>query len=139
MTQKQLDDKNNIHQDVGVNRLISTLSLSATLLTAVVASSCGPHAADPDKLRTVHEQNAELRREINHMQALIKHAGESTPGLDEEIEKKEAAIAEALNTLNRLNRKETDTKLRVIELQDRLEAFRNSFRIMQDEIANKRS
>lgn len=128
-----------IYQDVGVNRFISTLSLSAVLLTATAVSSCGPQAADPDKLRAVHEQNAELRREISRMQALIKHAGEETPGLDEEIEKKEAEITAALNTLNDLNRKETDTKLRVIELQDRLEAFRSSFRIMQEELAHKRS
>lgn len=105
----------------------------------MMMSSCGPQAADPDKLRAVHEQNAELRREINHMQALIKHAGEATVGLDEEIEKKEAEIAANLKELNELNRKETDTKLRVIELQDRLDAFRSSFRIMQNEIVNKRS
>lgn len=139
MTQNQLDDNNIIHQDDEVNRFISTLSLGAAMLSVLTLSTCGPQAADPDKLRAVHEQNAELRREINHMQALIKHAGEITPGLDEEIEKKEADIAAKLHELNELNRKETDTKLRIIELQDRLESFRSTFRIMQDEIANQRS
>ncbi len=106
---------------------------------ALLFTACGPQPTDPERLRAVHEQNAELRREISRMQALIKHAGEDIPGLEENIAAREAEIAAAIKELDALSNSETDTKLRIIELQDRLDAFRAAFRMMQNEIANNRS
>lgn len=87
----------------------------------------------------MHEQNAEIRSEISRMNALIKHAGEDVPGLAETIAAREAEIAAAIKELDKLSNDETNTKLRVIELQDRLDAFRAAFRMMQNDIANRRS
>lgn len=100
-------------------------------------SGCTPKTTDPEQLRAIHEQNAELRSEIAQMQGLIKEAGEDVPNLNEQIADKEAEIAAAIRELDELDRKETDMRLRVIELQDRLDAFRAAFRMMQNEIANR--
>lgn len=113
--------------------------LTLALVAAPVLTSCWPKPTDPEQLRTVHEQNAEIRREITRMNALIKHAGEDIPGLAETIAAREAEIAAAIKELDSLGNAETETKLRVIELQDRLDAFRAAFRMMQNEIANQRS
>ena len=115
------------------------LCLITALAAAPLLSSCWPKPTDPEQLRAVHEQNAEIRREISRMQALIKHAGEDIPGLAENIAAREAEIAAAIKELDKLGNEETDTKLRVIELQDRLDAFRAAFRMMQNEITNRRS
>lgn len=112
------------------------LSLAALALTALVG--CAPKTTDPEQLRAIHEQNAELRQEIAHMQGLIEQAGEDIPDLQDQITAKEAEIAAAIRELEELSRKETDMRLRVIELRDRLDAFRASFRMMQNEIANRK-
>lgn len=113
-----------------------SLSLAALALTALVG--CAPKTTDPEQLRAIHEQNAELRQEIAHMQGLIEQAGEDIPDLQDQITAKEAEIAAAIRELEELSRKETDMRLRVIELRDRLDAFRASFRMMQNEIANRK-
>ena len=119
--------------DYGVGNLFSlTCSLKALGLETVITN-------DPEQLRAVHEQNAEIRREISRMNALIKHAGEDVPGLAENIAAREAEIAAAIKELDKLSNDETNTRLRVIELQDRLDAFRAAFRMMQNDIANRRS
>lgn len=122
----------------GVKNLF--LFLAAFMLTAspTVLIGCAPKTTDPEQLRAMHEQNAELRQEIAHMQGLIEQAGEDIPDLQDRITTKEAEIAAAIRELDELNRKETDMRLRVIELQDRLDAFRASFRMMQNEIANRK-
>lgn len=115
------------------------VSLTLALAAVPLLSSCWPKPTDPEQLRAVHEQNAEIRREISRMQALIKHAGEDIPGLAENIAAREAEIAAAIKELDKLGNESTDSKLRVIELQDRLEAFRAAFRLMQNEITTHRS
>ena len=119
-----------------MNRLssFSTLCLGAVLITAM--SSCTPQVPDPEQLRLAHEQNDALRKEIIRMEQLITQAGELQPGLADIIETKEQALAAALTELTSLKRKETEAKLRVIELQDRRDAFRSSFRVLQSETAN---
>lgn len=114
--------------------IISTLCIGC--LTAVAMSSCNPQTPDPEQLRLAHEQNAALRQEIIRMEQLIKQAGDVQPGLADIIESKEQALAAALNELTTLKRKETEAKLRVIELQDRRDAFRSNFRVLQSETAN---
>lgn len=115
------------------------VSLTLALAAVPLLSSCWPKPTDPEQLRAVHEQNAEIRREISRMQALIKHAGEDIPGLAENIAAREAEIAAAIKELDKLGNESTDSKLRVIELQDRLDAFRAAFRLMQNEITTHRS
>lgn len=120
-------------------KILSFLPVLCVLGAAVwlPMSGCTPKTTDPEQLRAIHEQNAELRSEIAQMQGLIKEAGEDVPNLNEQIADKEAEIAAAIRELDELDRKETDMRLRVIELQDRLDAFRASFRMMQNEIANR--
>ena len=105
-------------------------------MLSVALCSCYPQADNPEQLRLAHEQNANMRREIASMQKLIKQAGETEPVLAENIEAKEQELAGALNELKKLKREQTEAKLRVIQLQDRLDAFRTSFRMLQSETAN---
>ena len=70
------------------------------------------------------------------MQQIVKQAGDIDPGLAESIKAKEQELAAALNELKQLKRQQTDAKLRVIQLQDRLDAFRSNFRLLQSETAN---
>lgn len=120
-------------------KILPFLPVFGALAAAVLLplSGCSPKTTDPEQLRAIHEQNAELRNEIAQMQGLIKEAGEDVPNLHEQIADKEAEIAAAIRELDELDRRETDMRLRVIELQDRLDAFRASFRMMQNEIANR--
>ncbi len=99
----------------------------------VSLSSCYPQASDPEQLRLAHEQNAALRQEIVRMQQLIKQAGDTNADLSEAVQAKEQELTDALNELKVVKRQETEAKLRVIELQDRLDAFRANFRMLQNE------
>lgn len=120
-------------------KILSILPVFCFLAAAawLPMSGCAPKTSDPEQLRAIHEQNAALRSEIAQMQGLIKEAGDDIPNLNEQIADKEAEIAAAIRELDELDRKETDMRLRIIELQDRLDAFRASFRMMQNEIANR--
>lgn len=119
-------------------KLLSLFLLSAASAGVFTLSSCAPKTTDPEQLRAMHEQNAALRQEIAVMQGLIEQAGEDVPNLQEQITEKEAAIAAAIRELDDLDRLTTERRLRVIELQDRLDAFRADFRRMQNEIANRK-
>lgn len=70
------------------------------------------------------------------MERVIARAGAPMPNVEDEISQKEEQLAETLHRLDEVNARETELKLRVLELQDRLGAFRSSFRMMQNEIAN---
>lgn len=118
---------------------VKSLFPSAVAAAALCClTACGPKATNPEQLRVVHEQNAQLAQEIAKMQALIKQAGEDVPGLPDQIAAKEAEMASAIKELDDLNRRETEMKLRAIELQDRLDAFRTAFRNMQNEATKNR-
>lgn len=117
-------------------KYLSILSRMSACALLVSLSSCYPQAPNPDQLRLAHEQNAALRQEIIRMQQLIKQAGEATPELTEQVEAKEQELTDALNELKVIKRQETEAKLRVIELNDRLDAFRANFRMLQNETAN---
>lgn len=133
LTQKQLD----IGRAEGQNTRVKPLLTACAVLGAAMAVSCAPKTTSPKQLRAVHEQNAELRKEIATMEKTISRAG-ADDGVDvaEEIVRKEAQLADAVRRLDEVNARETEMKLRVIELQDRLSAFRASFRMLQSEIAN---
>ncbi|MBE6416620.1 MAG: hypothetical protein E7032_08845 [Akkermansiaceae bacterium] len=119
-----------------MNHLSILPSLCACAACSVMLSSCYPQADNPEQLRLAHEQNAALNKEIIRMQQLIKQAGDIEPGLAESIEAKEQELTAALNELKQLKHQQTEAKLRVIQLQDRLDAFRSNFRILQSETAN---
>lgn len=120
---------------------LSSLSRAGACLLFLALSSCYPQTANPEQLRVAHEQNAALRQEIVRMQKLITQAGDAEQGLADTVEAREQELTDALNELKVLKRQETEHKLRLIELQDRLDAFRADFRIMQNETAklHKRS
>lgn len=109
---------------------------SIVCVCTVSLSSCYPQADNPEQLCLAHEQNAVLRKEIVRMQQIVKQAGDIEPGLAESIEAKERELTAALNELKQLKQQQTAAKLRVIQLQDRLDAFRANFRLLQSETAN---
>ncbi len=119
-----------------MNHLSILPSLCVCTGCAVLLSSCYPQTDNPEQLRLAHEQNAVLRKEIVRMQQIVKQAGDIEPGLAESIEAKEKELTAALNELKQLKRQQTEAKLRVIHLQDRLDAFRSNFRLLQSETAN---
>ena len=92
-----------------------------------------PQTDNPEQLRLAHEQNAAMRKELTRMQQLIKQAGEPDATLPDTIHTREQELADSLNQLKQIKRQETEAKLRVIELQDRLDAFRTNFRMLQNE------
>lgn len=132
MTQKRLD----AGRALGENGRVKPLMTVCTVLAAAAAASCAPKTTSPEQLRAVHEQNAELRKEVASMEKVISRAGEESPDLTDSITLKEEQLADAVRRLDEANARETELKLRVIELQDRLSAFRASFRMLQNEIAN---
>ncbi len=135
MTQKLLDSGGGM----GENDRVKPLMTVCAVLGAALAVSCAPKTTSPEQLRRVHEQNAELRKEIASMEKAISRAGEETPDMADTITRKEEQLADAVRRLDETNARETEMKLRVIELQDRLSEFRASFRMLQNEIANTAS
>lgn len=119
-----------------MNHLSILTSLCVCAVCTLSLGSCYPQADNPEQLRLAHEQNAVLRKEIVRMQQIIKQAGDIEPDLAESIETKEQELTAALNELKQLKRRQTEAKLRVIQLQDRLDAFRSNFRLLQSETAN---
>jgi septal ring factor EnvC (AmiA/AmiB activator) len=116
-----------------VNHFRSIFSFGVCALLAASVSSCMPQTDNPEQLRLAHEQNAAMRKELTRMQQLIKQAGEPDATLPDTIHAREQELADSLNQLKQLKRQETEAKLRVIELQDRLDLFRSSFRMLQSE------
>lgn len=114
--------------------IFSRVGACATLSLAL--ASCYPQADNPEQIRQAHEQNAAMRQEIARMQKLIKQAEEVETVQPETIAAREQELAASLNELTGLKRRQTEAKLRVIQLQDRLDAFRASFRMLQNETAN---
>ncbi len=102
-------------------------------MLAATLNCCAPQTDNPEQLRLAHEQNAAMRQELVRMQQLIKQAGEPDSTLTGTIETREQELADALNQLKEIKRQETEAKLRTIELQDRLDAFRSAFRVLQSE------
>lgn len=81
------------------------------------------------------QQNDELREEIAIMRARIAQAGEISPQLKEELDNCNHQIAQALNDLTAITQEETDAHARKIELENRLETLRDTFRQLQTELA----
>lgn len=114
---------------------ISTLILSTAAL-CITSTGCKPQAPDLERLRAVETSNEQLRRKISDMQKRIREAGNADADLREQIETRRQAINETLTRKTELRRKETALKLRYIELESRLKAFRAEFGEMQSKIVN---
>lgn len=90
-----------------------------------------------ERLASLQDTNNQLREEIGRMQALIRQAGEDTPQLQEQITQRNQEVESALRQRTSLRQQETDLKLRYIELDGRLKAFRNTFEDMKNNVANQ--
>lgn len=90
-----------------------------------------------ERLSSIQKHNAELRQEISRMQTLIFQAGEDTPGLQEQIDKRNNDVVEDYKQLETLQARETELKMRRIELEGRMNTLRDTFRQLQNELANQ--
>ena len=109
------------------------LVAGAVALTAIAA--CKPQAPDMERLSSLQRNNAELRREIARMHALIRQAGEDTPDLQQQIDRRNGEVVAAYKQMEALRERETELKMRRIELESRLDSFRDTFARLQNEIA----
>ncbi len=108
---------------------IVPILLGTTLILA--ATGCKPQAPDLERQRTIEAHNQQLSKEIDDMQKRIREAGELTPDLREKIADSRHKINSELARKADLRRNETNQKLRCIELESRLKAFRDTFKNLQ--------
>lgn len=80
----------------------------------------------------MQKRNAELRKEIAEMKSRIQQAGEDVPNLQEQIDARNKEVVQAYETLKTLKAQETEISMRCIELEGRLDSFRESFRELQN-------
>lgn len=100
-------------------------------------SACNPQGSEITELKLKERQsyNAMLRREIANMEATIRRAGDDVPGLAEQLEARSREEKQAYETIKALRSKETEIRLRRIELEKRLDAFQSTFRELQSQVA----
>lgn len=106
--------------------------LSALLL----APGCKPQGTDIDKLTELQRRNAQLRQDIAEMRNTIRRAGEDDPHLQEQIDARNKEVVQAYEALKELKTQETEVRMRRIELEGRLESFRESFRELQNRVVS---
>ena len=111
--------------------------IMGVLLSAPMMSSCKPQAPDLERLRAVETANEQLRKDISDMQKRIREAGEIRDDLKPLIDERRRAVNEALSQKSALRRQETALRLRYIELESRLKAFRDKFNDMKSSVANQ--
>ncbi len=101
---------------------------------ACVVTACKPQGPNIQKLTDMQKRNAELRKEIAEMKSRIQQAGEDVPNLQEQIDARNKEVVQAYETLKALKAQETEISMRRIELEGRLDSFRESFRELQNGI-----
>ncbi len=106
----------------------------ATLL--LVGVGCKPQGPNIEKLTELQRRNAALRQEIAAMKNLIRRAGEDDPQLQEQIEQRNREVTQAYETLKALKTQETEVQMRRIELEGRLDSFRETFRELQNRVVS---
>lgn len=111
----------------------SCVGVGALLLAG---TGCKPQGPNIDKLTELQRRNAALRREIAGMKNLIQRAGENDPNLQGQIEQRNKEVAQAYATLKALKTQETEVNMRRIELEGRLDSFRETFRELQNRIVS---
>lgn len=98
-------------------------------------TACKPQGPNIAKLNELQRRNNDLHAEIAEMYALIHRAGADTPGLAEQLDALANEEKLAYENLALLKNKETQLRLRRIELEGRLEAFRTTFNELQKQVA----
>lgn len=134
VTHYELDERLCIRHDSGVKIFPTACTL---LLPGALAlfSACKPQGPNIAELNELQRRNAELRQEIADMRARIRRAGDDVPGLAEQLEARDKEVTQAYENLKALKKQETDIRMRRIELEGRLDAFRSTFRELQSQIA----
>lgn len=98
--------------------------------------SCHPSDANPQKVQALQERNVAMRAEIAELEAQIARAGEIDPSLPEKVKAAERELVEALRRADELDRKESESDVRLLELQNRLNNFHAEFKKMQAGLIN---
>ncbi len=111
------------------------LSLSLSLLPFVLGlSACHEQQAETHRLDKLLKQNDQLQESVNQMYTLIESAGEPDASLPEQIKQAEAQLSSSLAELAQCEQDETNAKMRLLDLKNRLANFRSQFKIMQEQI-----
>ncbi len=112
------------------------LTLASALLFAFTFSSlgCKPQGVNIDELTELQRRNTLLRQEIAEMKTLIRRAGAEDPNLQEQLDARNRDVVQAYETLKSLQAQETQLRMRRIELEGRLDSFRETFRELQNRI-----
>lgn len=119
--------------------MIATVKKTSTacILLAALAllPACKPQGPNMDELSELQQRNAQLRREIADMQALIRRAGEDVPDLADRLDARYKEVVQAYENYKNLKEQETEIRMRRIELDGRLDAFRSTIREIQLQVA----
>lgn len=83
------------------------------------------------ELGELQARNTQLRQEIADMENTIRRAGEAMPDLADQLEARNKEVVQAYENLKKLKAQETEVRMRRIELESRLDAFRANFQEMQ--------
>ncbi len=112
------------------------LTLASAFLVAFTLSAlgCKPQGVNIDELTELQRRNTLLRQEIAEMKTLIRRAGEDEPNLQEQLEARNRDGVRAYETRKELQAQETQLRMRRIELEGRLDSFRERFRELQNRI-----
>lgn len=115
---------------------VKKVSAICVLLGALALTpACKPQGPNIAELSELQRRNARLRLEIARMQALIRQAGEDVPGLADQLDSRNKEVVQAYENLKNLKTQETEMRMRRIELEGRLDAFRSTFRELQSQVA----
>ncbi len=137
LTNYRLDDGAGIRHH-GCITTMQQHTLVATLVAVFTLSAlgCKPQGVDIDELTRLQQRNTLLRQEIAEMKTLIRRAGDEEPNLQERLDTRNREVVQAYETLKGLRTQETALRMRRIELEGRLDSFRESFRELQNRVVN---
>lgn len=135
LTESKLDAANKIRHDEVVKgqTTVGAILLAAAALLSV---GCKPQGPNIEELTKLQKRNAMLRREIADMEMLIRRAGNDTPDLHDQIDARNQEVVQAYETLKQLQAQDTEVRMRRIELEGRLDRFRESFRTLQSRVVS---
>ena len=116
---------------------VKIFTTTAALILGALAllPACKPQGVDFARLAELQHRNEDIRQEIAHMEATIRRAGDDVPGLADQLTAREKEVAQAYEQLKALTAQETETRMRRVELEGRLDAFHSSFRELQSQVA----
>lgn len=119
---------------------VKNTSTACILLAALaLVPACKPQGPNMSELSELQQRNAQLRSEIAAMEALIRRAGEDTPDLADKLDARYKELVQAYENYKKLKEQETEIRMRRIELEGRLDAFRSTIREAQKQVADSSS